>query len=229
MSVNKHVLSVYSLWTVIISLHFCAYSEAKPSKDSDAIRLQSSHRQNNRQEPKRDPSSVHTNPDTSHEKLGRPTVGGQTAPAGTSSSLPKAINSFPGRAIRTPSVLESTFSGRVEKWVGNFMPSRGTTTPSSKKLPLKTKIYIFKGKIKTDGSPNLNLNSETTKVFSVVNSNENGEFSVQLPPGEYTVFAEIEGKLYRNSFDGEGHYSTTKIEDGIKTNEIITDSSEATF
>ena len=123
--------------------------------------------------------------------------------------------------------------------MGNFNPSRGRTASPSETLSLRTKIHIYKGKIKSNGNPFLLPLADGPKVFSVVNSDDEGRFQVQLPPGEYTLFIELEdGKLYRNSFDGKGNFSTVKLIDGessisrqlksnaLKTNKTLNPSAE---
>jgi hypothetical protein len=120
--------------------------------------------------------------------------------------------------------------GSVERWMGNFQPSRGAQPGNGSKRPLKTKIHIFKGKIKSQNNPILLSTANLPKVYSVVNSDTNGSFQVQLPTGEYTLFLELEdGRLYRNSFDGEGNFSTVNITNGENTWDNLIDSREALF
>jgi len=227
----KHVLSVYSLLELLLLVtpwNDC-FAES-PFRETQS-RVNPSHIQKNRQDIGRAPNAIHSSPKSAEEKAGRPIVGGQhTPPINNATGSPETITNFPGRPIRNPSVIDSTLSGRVEKWVGNFQPSRKESNINNQKKPLKTKIYVFKGKLKSNGNPELALSQEiTNKVFAILDSNSNGDFRVQLPPGEYTIFAEISGKLYRNSFDGEGYFSTTQIEDGKSTQELIIDSSQANF
>jgi hypothetical protein len=226
---NKQTLSGYSFWAMVLTLNFCAYSLAERPQVENGGRLGSEQNVQPKQNTGRNPASLHSAPQSIIERNLHPTNPKTTAPASNTSSSHNSGLAFPTRPTRAPSVLESTLSGKVEKWDGNFIPSRDAKAASSKILPLKTKIYIFKGKIKSEGNPTLSFSPQVHKVYAVVNSDENGIFKVQLPPGEYTVFAEIDGKLYRNSFDGVGNFSSTLVVDGQSTEENITDSRNAVF
>lgn len=177
----------------------------------------------------REPAALHTGPNSSDRPV-RPSQPSLSAPAENASAPSNQTQTFPSRPSRQPSVLEPIFSGRIEKWVGNFTPRRGKFSSTAQKLPLKTKLHIYKGKIKSNGNPFLTPLANGPKVFSVVTSDEKGLFKVQLPPGEYTVLFETEdGKLYLNSFDGDGNFSTIKMIDGQTTSETLIDTREAVF
>ena len=134
------------------------------------------------------------------------------------------------KVSRSPSVLPSTVSGSIKKMIGNQTPARGTTPSTAIETPLMTKIYVFQGKIKSDGDSSITYSSLTQKEFVIVKSDNSGRFKIELPPGEYTIFAETDpGKLYRNSFDGMGNFSTITIKDGENIDEDIKDTRTADF
>ena len=131
---------------------------------------------------------------------------------------------------RSPSVLSSTVSGSIIKVTGNQFPSRGTRRSTAIDTPLMTKIYVFQGKIESAGDSSITYRSLNKKEFVIVKSDNSGRFKIELPPGEYTIFAETDpGKLYRNSFDGMGNFSTITIKDGENIIEDIKDTRTADF
>lgn len=225
---TSHSRPVYNLLFSFLSLLLCAQVQAKTGADTQSLRRTGEQINELRQSPQRTPSAVHSEPLTNGRALRPPTDHSQS-PDNTKAPG-QAPYSLLSRPTRSPSVLETLLKGRVEKWVGNFNPSRGRTASPSETLSLRTKIHIYKGKIKSNGNPFLLPLADGPKVFSVVNSDDEGRFQVQLPPGEYTLFIELEdGKLYRNSFDGKGNFSTVKLIDGENNSEVLTDTREATF
>ncbi|MFM8314814.1 MAG: hypothetical protein ACKOA8_11060 [Deltaproteobacteria bacterium] len=227
----KQSSSVYRLLGALLIGAISASAYAERTLEETVKRSGSKHNSQNRQSSDRIPASVISENNPQHEERSFHPISPRSTepqPIPPSQRDTQPNNSFPNPVKRTPAVLESTLSGRVERWSGNHMPTRGAITEASKTQPLQTKVYIFKGKVKSNG-PTLEFSSDTQKVFAVVNSDKNGSFKVQLPPGEYTVFAEIEGKLYKNSFDGLGNFSTVTMLDGKSSMENIIDSREANF
>lgn len=123
---------------------------------------------------------------------------------------------------------QGELAGRVEKQTGNFMASRGEAT-TAKSEPVTTKVYIFKGKIESGlRSGELKTPALTDPRAIVVNAVD-GAFKTRLPAGTYTVFIEVDGKLYNNVFDADGHFSTIEIKQGQRTEANIRDTSQALF
>jgi inhibitor of cysteine peptidase len=114
-------------------------------------------------------------------------------------------------------------TGKVIKMKGDFMPgpgpARGTRTP------LSVPVWVFKGKVKTHEKPD----PQHPSLVTTVKSDKDGVYRVSLPPGVYTVVAEINGKLYLNSFDGDGNWGSIKVEADAWTTFDIKDTSEAAF
>ncbi|MDQ3339080.1 MAG: hypothetical protein M4D80_28300 [Myxococcota bacterium] len=115
-------------------------------------------------------------------------------------------------------------SGTVERVEGDFMPPlpenyRGTVTP------LSCRVFVFAGKIKSD-TP---IDEKHPSLRALVKSDAAGRFTVALDPGTYTIVAELDGKLYLNSFDGYGFWNTITVEPHKFVDYKIADTSRATY
>jgi len=124
---------------------------------------------------------------------------------------------------------EQGVAGKVVKLTGNFMPSPEPRRGANAKKPLSVPVHIFKGQLKVFEKPN----TEHPAFVRKIQADADGNFRCVLPPGEYTVVAEINGKLYLNSFTpgdkGSLYWSTVKIEKQKWTTFNIEDSSGAVF
>lgn len=173
----------------------------------------------------RQPSStadIHSAAPAEHDSFPRPIasepakVSAPTAPGSVRDSFPRSGEK--GEII-----------GKVIKESGNMMASRGEVT-SGKSQPLsETKVYIFQGKIESGlASGELKLPDLTDRrIIDVVQTDADGNYRSKVPAGTYTVFIEKEGKLYSNVFERTGHFSSTKVEAGGRSEENIKDTSEA--
>lgn len=88
-----------------------------------------------------------------------------------------------------------------------------------------TRIHVFLGVRKAHKI----LDLSDPQLMASAMTNTDGECTIGVVPGEYTVVAEINGRLYLNSFDVDGHWSTVKVKEGETTNHRIVDSSEAFY
>jgi len=114
--------------------------------------------------------------------------------------------------------------GTVIKMTGDFMPGPGTS--KGKRAPLSVPVWVFKGVVDPIDTPD----PKHPQLLTIVKSDAEGRYSVDLPgPGVYTVVAEINGKLYLNNYDGDGHWASIEMKDHSTVAWIIEDSSEATF
>jgi hypothetical protein len=131
--------------------------------------------------------------------------------------------------------------GKVTKLVGNHMPGIIMDGPDGGPVgvgggmegggghPLSVPVHVFKGKIKVDHNNPPAPDAKHPQLVKVVQANKRGLYILALEPGEYTVVAEINGKLYLNSYAGGGHWSTVTVNaDEWKVHNIM-DSSEAAF
>jgi hypothetical protein len=113
--------------------------------------------------------------------------------------------------------------GKVVKKTGNFMP--GPRPAGGQTTPLSVPVHVFRGKLKPLAAPD----PRHPNLVTVVKSGNDGSFEIPLEPGEYTIVAEIGGKLYLNSFDGDGSWTTVTVKPGAFTDWNIDDTSEAAF
>ena len=119
---------------------------------------------------------------------------------------------------------EQGVQGRVLKLTGNFMPSIGGP-PGGKTQPLAVPVHIFKGSLRPLAKPD----PKHPALVTIVQADKDGRYRAALPPGTYTVVAEIDGKLYLNLFLGEGTWGTVKVEKGKWIAWDIKDTSDAAF
>jgi hypothetical protein len=101
--------------------------------------------------------------------------------------------------------------GTVSKRSGNQMPGVGQN--NSPAQATKTVVWVFSGKIPTQSSPRWSISAANShpQKLGTITTNEQGEFSAELPVGEYTVFAESGSDLYLNHFSGDGSFGTVKV------------------
>lgn len=122
--------------------------------------------------------------------------------------------------------------GQVVALEGNFMP--GPVVPGQRpggtKKPLSVPVHVFRGKIEVRERPA----PKHPALVAVVKSDAKGSFRVPLPPGEYTVVAEIGGKLYLNIFEFDATtrksvWPTVNVEPKKWSRWVIEDTSNAAF
>ncbi len=117
-------------------------------------------------------------------------------------------------------------AGRVLKMSGNFMPGDGRDRGVCQ--PLAVPVHVFQSKVKVFQEPA----PKHPQLVKIVNSDKEGNYRCALPPGEYTVVAVIDKRLYLNiqTFDGKHAYwatVTVKAEQWATMN--IEDTSSAAF
>jgi len=84
---------------------------------------------------------------------------------------------------------------------------------------------VFKGTLK----PHVKPNPTHPTLAKTVRSDKQGRYRVPLPPGVYTVVAEIKGKLYLNLHRSDGNWATITVHPGQWATWNIRDTSEAAF
>jgi hypothetical protein len=117
--------------------------------------------------------------------------------------------------------------GRVERLTGDFTPRVGPGAGGSKrsKTPLAVPVHVFRGRVKMFEKPD----PRHPALFVVVRADKEGRFRVPLEPGEYTVVAEIDGRMYLNDMTDAGEWTPLQIEPGVWRDVRIEDTSEAAF
>ncbi len=131
-----------------------------------------------------------------------------------------------------PAEYPQGIEGQVVALEGNFMPGPVAPgqVPGGTKKPLSVPVHIFRGKIEVRERPD----PKHPALLAVVKSDKEGKFRVPLPPGEYTVVAEISGKLYLNIFEFDATtrksvWPTVAVEPKKWTRWVIEDTSKAAF
>ncbi|NEQ44311.1 MAG: carboxypeptidase regulatory-like domain-containing protein [Leptolyngbya sp. SIOISBB] len=103
--------------------------------------------------------------------------------------------------------------GKVRKLTGNQMPSSPDQPNSGNMELVQTTVWIFTAPIPGNGSPRWPVAEaeQHSNLVRQVESDRNGCYRVELPPGEYTIFAQYDDHLYLNSFQGDGSYSFIEV------------------
>ncbi len=122
--------------------------------------------------------------------------------------------------------------GQVVALEGNFMPGPVVPgqVPGGTKKPLSVPVHVFRGKIEVRERPD----PKHPALLAVVRSDKEGTYRAPLPPGEYTVVAEIGGKLYLNIFEFDAAtrktvWPTVVVEPKKWSRWVIEDTSKAAF
>ena len=102
--------------------------------------------------------------------------------------------------------------GYVYMVSGNQMPGPGVKRPAPRGM--KTTVYVFELSninqvVKPDESPF--YSAVKTKLVKRVVSDNKGHFSVQLPPGHYSVFTKKDALYYANVFDEKNNISPVQV------------------
>lgn len=110
----------------------------------------------------------------------------------------------------------------VLKLTGNRMPRIG---PPGATRPLSVPVHVFEGALKPLAKPDPTHSARA----KTVRSDRQGRYRVPLPPGVYTVVAEIAGKLYLNLRRSDGNWATITVHPGRWATWNIRETPEAAF
>ncbi|MEB3181775.1 MAG: hypothetical protein VKL59_22490 [Nostocaceae cyanobacterium] len=121
--------------------------------------------------------------------------------------------------------------GSVVRLSGNQMPTIGVPRSQNPPQPVQTTVWVFSGRINSDASPfwSVNQAQKHPHLRQKVQTNPQGQFSVNLPPGEYTLFAQYGDNLYLNSFLGDGSFSTVQVTPNKMTETQLVHTEDAAF
>ena len=111
--------------------------------------------------------------------------------------------------------------GKVVKLVGDFTMD----PPTGERRPLCVPVHVFRGRIQPFEEPD----PRHPALVKILQPDKEGRFEIELPAGEYTVVAEIGGKLYLNNWMEDGSWAITVVREGTWTQCTIEDVLEATF
>ncbi|NEQ25602.1 MAG: hypothetical protein F6K28_42380 [Microcoleus sp. SIO2G3] len=125
---------------------------------------------------------------------------------------------------------EQGVSGLVTRLQGNQMPMVGTSRPRTAQSPISTQVWIFSGRIKSQGTRwSVSEAEKHPNLVDRIRTDAEGKFFVSLPPGEYTLFAQDGSDLYLNSFLGDGNYATVQVNEDKITETRLVNTEGATF
>ncbi|MER2997248.1 carboxypeptidase regulatory-like domain-containing protein [Pontibacter populi] len=114
--------------------------------------------------------------------------------------------------------IKQGITGRIIWESGNRMPSPDAP-PAESKRGVQRAVYIYKltnaNQVTTqDGVFHTNIQ---TKLVSQVETDADGNFSVALDPGKYSLFTKEEKGLFANLFDGEMNIYPVEVKKGQVT------------
>jgi hypothetical protein len=103
--------------------------------------------------------------------------------------------------------------GDVLQVTGNQMPPLDAHDQELAQQPVRTKVWIFSGRVTSSSSPRWPLSAarQHPGLMGWTVSNSEGKFEVGLPPGEYTLLVEYGSDLYLNRFLGDGSYASVQV------------------
>ncbi|UII32377.1 carboxypeptidase regulatory-like domain-containing protein [Fulvivirga ulvae] len=105
--------------------------------------------------------------------------------------------------------------GQVLWFEGNFMPGPGQ---SNKGKPVHRTVLIYEvTSMNNVVQENQLYEKVPSKLIKTIETDENGNFSIHLPPGRYSVFTKEENGLFANVFDGEGNINPVTVKPGEMT------------
>ncbi len=143
-----------------------------------------------------------------------------------------AVSALAGGDPKPGATPGQGIAGHVVKLAGNFMPApvlAGTPPPAKgKRTPLAVPVHVFKGVVHVAQKPD----PKHPQLVTTVIADADGAFKVPLAPGDYTVVAEIDGRLYLNLVTmgpGGACWATVNVEPGRWTACEIQDTRAAAF
>lgn len=110
--------------------------------------------------------------------------------------------------------------GKVVWLEGNMMPSISDTgnVPQQKGEPVKREVHIYALTNSSEANAKQGFyNSLPTEFIKKIETDENGNFAVELEPGKYSVFVKEAKGLWANIFDGEGNIMPVEVSEGEVT------------
>jgi hypothetical protein len=120
--------------------------------------------------------------------------------------------------------------GTVSSIEGNCMPPACNNCCRHCPVQRTVKIYNYttvNDAVKSD-SLSVFYDSFNTQLITQVNTDENGFFQADIPPGKDSIVIVENGKLYTNSYDGQGGISPFNFSTGT-TNVNLTMTHKAIF
>ena len=107
--------------------------------------------------------------------------------------------------------------GTLALMEGNCMPVIPPAHSTCKTCPVKRTIKIYSYTLQSQAIPRVSnglYDSLTTQLIKEVDTDDDGFFQADIPPGHYTVVAVEKNKLYAFGFDGQGGLSPVTFTGG---------------
>ncbi len=109
--------------------------------------------------------------------------------------------------------------GKVLLLEGNVMPGPDRKKPAGQPVVRTLHIYkvLLESSLEKEGDFYVLPEQAPVKV---IKSDAEGKFSVDLPPGTYSLLSKEKQGLYANLFDGQGHIYPVEVQAG-KYTEVV--------
>lgn len=121
-------------------------------------------------------------------------------------------------------------TGKVERVVGNQMPSPDIPSPSFSGISVP--IYFFEPLDRQKVTPGAAIgeySSVSVQPLYTLQSSDDGQFKVKLPAGRYTVLMGKNGGFYSTIFDLDGTIHPVVVEKGKKNYLVLRADWEAIY
>lgn len=120
-----------------------------------------------------------------------------------------------GCKTTTPATNDQGISGKVLWLEGNFMPGPNQSKSGE---PVERRLFFYPLIKHADLSKQGNFYKKPAiDPVATVKSDADGNFSIALPTGKYSVFSEETEGLFANLQDGEGHIYPVEVKKGAFT------------
>lgn len=126
---------------------------------------------------------------------------------------------LPDAPVPTPSEAQQGLRVKVVKLVGDFTMD----PPTGKRLPELVPVHIFRGRLQPFEKPD----PRHPALVKISQPGKDGRLELALPPGEYTLVLEIDGRLYLNNWLEDGSWAITEVKPGHWTDYTIENVLEA--
>lgn len=118
----------------------------------------------------------------------------------------------------TPEDLTQGISGKVLWIEGNHMPTiideknpNNTPQPPQPK-GVQREVHVYERASMNQAAANgVFFSNIQTKLVEKVQTDEEGNFAIALPPGSYSLFVQEEEGLFANQMDGQGHINPVEV------------------
>lgn len=126
-----------------------------------------------------------------------------------------------------PPAPSSGVTGRVEIWVGNFMPMIDKAQRDRQVQPganLRVRLHE-----PVKGLAGASTDSIPTTIVAETTTDSDGRFTIACRDGKYSLFVEDSVGWYANGWDGEGVQGAIVVEPMKMTEVLIKNTRKATF